>query len=646
MEKTIKPVKISSLVLLCSYLMGILGFISVLRNIDIFYSGLFAFILAFSIYLHKRQFMPVPEWLINILVVALVLIIPLRISMDNPAAPLVETMLILLGVKFLGKKTVRDYLQIYLISILLLAGSALLSLDMEFAAYLLLMIFLLSFSAVALTFYSQDNDSALSADVLKKLALKSLLIPIMAVPLTALLFLILPRTSYPFMNFLNRDSGAVSGFTDSVRLGGISDIQADDSIIMRVRMQKIDGTMLYWRGIVLDSFDGISWKSSVSEMPEPQLKHFIKGENISYTVYLEPYNNNYLFYLDKPFYTSQANLIRLEGLTYKMPWDINRRIKYEAVSVVSDTFNEYNINKAAYLQLPDRNFDKIRQLVNDIARDKSELESANEILKYLKSGEYKYTLTNLPISTNPLEEFIFNYKQGNCEFFASAMAVMLRLRGIPARIIGGYAGGYYNDIGGYYAIPQKNAHVWVEAYIETKGWVRFDPTSAPLAAFSSLPGGFSKIRAFFDSVSYYWNALIINYDFSKQLKLLRQARNLVQRPSFDISSMKKYSAQIVSILALSGLAVLIIYYLAVFKKRTYEQRIISLFFRKMKKYGYEKSRTEGLEEFASRIKNNEIGEKAYRFVKEFEGYFYRDEKLKRQDYLKLKRILRDLKEIG
>lgn len=639
MEKSNKTIKVSSIVMLCSYLMGILGFISVVRNIDIFYSGLFGVLLALSLYLERRKYNLPPAWMINIFSTAFVLMVLFRISMDNPIAPIVETMLILLGAKFLGKKSGRDYLQIYLISILLLAGSALLSLDMEFLIYLFLMMFLLSLSAMALTFYSQDNDSVLSVDVAKKLVFKSLIIPVMAVPLTALLFLILPRTSYPLLNFLNRDSGGVTGFTDSVRLGSVSDIQADESIIMRVSMEPIDGAMLYWRGIVLDFFDGVNWKSTISESPKNERDFTLSGRQVSYTIYLEPYNNNYLFHLDKPLHVSHSDAVMYDGLIFKMPQDINRRIKYQAVSVISSTLNEHNINKEVYLQLPEKRFEKIRETVKDITGSLGELESANEILKHLKSGDYKYALSNLPTSSNPLEDFIYNYKYGNCEYFASAMTVMLRLRGIPARIIGGYVGGYYNNLGSYYAIPQKNAHVWVEAYIENKGWVRFDPTPAPFTAFSSLPGGFSRVRVFFDSVSYYWNAMIINYDFSKQMGLLRKARSFVQKPNLDMSSIKEYSTLIISVFTFLALIIMILY-IANFGRKAYEERIISIFLRKMKKYGYEKSPSEGLEEFAERIKNHELKEKAYNFIREFENYFYMDKKLNRQDYLRLKKLLR------
>lgn len=646
MEKKNKPIKISSIVVLCSYLIGFLGFISVVRNIDILYSTFFAALLIFSLYLQIKQSIPPPGWLINIFSIAFVLIIPFRISMDDPVTPVVETTLILLGAKFLGEKSVRDYLQIYLISILLLAGSALLSLDMEFAVYLLLMIFLMSFSAIALTFYSEDSDAVLNPDIAKKLALKSLIIPVIAIPLTAFLFLILPRTSYPLLDFLNRGGGVSSGFTDSVRLGSVSDIQVDESIIMRVSMKPITPASLYWRGIVLDFFDGISWKSSVSEVPIYTIykRNFaLRGTKISYTVYLEPYNNNYLFYLDKPFQTL-INATPFDGLTFRMQHDINKRIKYTATSILSEILAEDSINRDIYLQLPDWNFERLKKTVNDISKNRGDLESANEILRYLKSGEYKYTLANLPISSDPLNDFIFNYKYGNCEFFASAMTVMLRLRGIPSRIIGGYAGGYYNEMGSYYAISQKNAHVWVEAYIQKKGWVRFDPTPAPSTAFLSLPGGFSKIRAFFDSLYYYWNAMIINYDFSKQVALLKKARLAVQSPSLDVSLIKKYSALLISVFAFSGLTILILYF-TVFRRKTYEERIISLFLRKMKKYGYEKARSEGLEELAGRIENNEIKEKAYLFVQEFERYFYRDQKLKRQDYQKLKNILNNFKRV-
>lgn len=639
MENNLRVVKIESLVRFSSYATGILSFISIFRYIDITYSVLFASLFALSVYFDKKQNNPLPRWAINIISFAFVAATYMRFTMDDPVRPVVETLLILLAMKFLEKKSIRDYMQIYLISALLLTGSALLSLNIEFAGYLLIMMFLLSIAIVSLTYYSQDKDLILKAHTVKSLILKSTIIPIMAIPLTAFLFIILPRTSYPLLNFLNRDS-AVSGFSDNVTLGGISDIQLDDAIIMRVKMKPIDPSMLYWRGIVLDFFDGISWRNSGSEMPLMGRIPGIKGKKINYTVYLEPYYNKYLFSLDKPFALSTINFIGYNDLTFTLSETLTRRIRYDAVSIISDVLPEKEINKGIYLQLPKIRFDGITQIVKEITENKDEEDSAEEILKFLKYGNYKYSLKNLPITGKPLEDFLFNYKYGNCEYFASAMTVMLRMRGIPARIVGGYKGGYYNEMGGYYAIPQKYAHVWVEAYIHDKGWIRFDPTPAADAYFSTLPGRFSELRIFFDTINYHWNALIINYNFTKQISLLRKIRMNIQRPNLDIASAKESALRIMPVLLIACLVAAFGYFFI--KRKTYEERIMAQFLGKMRKSGYEKNKTEGLEEFVNRVNIPEIRDKAYAFIQAYEGYFYRDKKLSGQDYQRLKSILKDL----
>lgn len=639
MENSLRVIKIESLVRFSSYATGILSFISIFRYIDTAYSVLFASLFALSIYFDNRRINPLPGWSINIVSFAFVAAAYMRFTIDDPVKPVIETLLILLAMKFLEKKSIRDYMQIYLISVLLLTGSALLSLNIEFAGYLLIMMFLLSVSIVSLTYYSQDKDLILKANTVKSLILKSTIIPIMAIPLTAFLFLILPRTNYPLLNFLNRDS-AVTGFSDNVTLGGISDIQLDEAIIMRVKMEPIDPSMLYWRGIVLDFFDGISWRNSGLEMPLMGRTFRIAGEKINYTVYLEPYYNKYLFSLDKPYALGTIRFIGYKDLTFMLSENLSRRIRYDAISIISDILPEKEIKRDIYLQLPKIRFDGITQIVKEITKNKDEEDSAEEILKFLKYGDYKYSLRNLPITGKPLEDFLFNYKYGNCEYFASAMTVMLRMRGIPARIVGGYKGGYYNEMGKYYAIPQKYAHVWVEAYINDKGWVRFDPTPASEAYFSTLPGRFSELRIFFDTINYHWNALIINYDFTKQLSLLKTIRINIQKPRLNIASAKEGALRILPVLVFAGLIIAFGYFFI--KRKTYEERIMAQFLGKMRKSGYEKNKTEGLEEFVNKVNVSEIRDKAYTFIQAFESYFYRDKKLTRQDYQRLKSILKDL----
>lgn len=640
MRNSQKAIKIETLVRASSYAIGLVGFISVVRYIDITYSTLFILLFTISGYLDIKQKNLLPRWLLNIISLIFVAIGVLRFNMEDPVSPVVETLLILLSIKFLETKSIRDYMQIYLIAILLLAGSALLSINIEFAIYLLTMMFLLSISTVSLTYYSQDKDLIIKMDTIKSLVLKSLLIPAMAIPITALLFFILPRTQYPLLNFLNRDA-AVTGFTDHIRLGNISDIQIDETIIMRVKMKPIEQEMFYWRGIVLDYFDGISWRNSGSEILPIDKTFNLKGKRVDYTVYLEPYQSKYIFYLDKPSMRYIRNVTAFDDLTYILSEDLNRRIRYDATSIISGVLPDKDINKDKYLQLPKINLQKINLITQELTKDKDGISSAEAIMKYLKYGDFKYSMTNLPVTSNPLEDFLFKHKSGNCEYFASAMTVMLRMSQVPARIVGGYKGGYYNEIGGYYVIPQKNAHVWVEAYIDKKGWLRYDPTPPGGMDFSAWRGGFIKLRVILDALNFHWNALIINYNFQKQINLINKARLSIQHPQFNLDYAKKQTMQVMPFVVIIFI-ISIFTYLYIIKGKSYEERIISQFLSVMKKKGYEKTKSEGLEEFANKINPEDMRAKAIKFIQTFEAYFYKDKKLDKEDYRKLKLILKDL----
>jgi len=101
------------------------------------------------------------------------------------------------------------------------------------------------------------------------------------------------------------------------------------------------------------------------------------------------------------------------------------------------------------------------------------------------------------------------------------MAIILRVNGIPSRVVAGYRGGVYNDLGNYYILRQSDAHLWVEAYIDNIGWIRFDPTTPLLSeGFIGNSKKISKFSLFIDTINYYYNTLIINYDFEKQISFI------------------------------------------------------------------------------------------------------------------------------
>jgi transglutaminase-like putative cysteine protease len=623
-----------------TYVAGLISFLSVVRYIGIFYSLAFICLFVSAFYFDYRRRYAVPRSILNAVLVIFIMLNSFRITLDDFATPVVETLLILIAIKFIEEKKTRDYMQIYAIATFLLAGSALLTLDLQFLVNLVILSFLLPLCVVLLTFYSQDSGMTLTNKDLSIVVSKAILIPLVSIPITALMFIILPRTGYPLLNFLSR-GGASAGFTDNIRLGEISNIQENASVILRVEMEKIDDAMLYWRGIVLDYFDGTSWRS-LNQKQSHDGRYGLTGRRVIQTVYLEPYENRYLFVLDKPLSVNYRDSALSIDLTAAARKNIDRRIKYSAVSMLSEVIAQDKIDKKRYLQLPNRDFRKVETLVQTLAPGKSNEALAIAVLNYLREGQFAYSLKNLPVTDKPLEDFLFAYKYGNCEYFASSMAVMLRLAGVPARLVGGYRGGYYNGLGGYYLVTQNNAHVWVEAYFDGKGWVRIDPTPGSIGTLTGIGRErlLFRIRLFLDSLNYYWNAMIIGYDLNKQTALFISFRNVIQMPKIDLPLLKDYAvgASLVLIALIAAGEVLY----AGIRRKSREKQLIDNFMKKMRKYGYDRTKSEGFRELLQKVDDPKIREKAHKFVDGFEGLFYRDRKMTKDDVARLKKLLDDM----
>ena len=229
-----------------------------------------------SVYLDIKK-IHIPRWLLAVLSVAVLLYFFVQFDMQDLIGQIMEILFVLMGIKFLEQKEFRDYMQIYALALFVLAGLGLMTLGMAFVAYLFIFFILLCLSLIFLTFYSQDPELELTNQTIRTMITRSLWIPVLAIPLSGLMFIILPRTSYPILTFLNRPDKARSGFTDNVRLGHVSDIQEDERIIFRVTMDKIDESLLYWRGITLDHFDGTSWKGTNKHFHSPRKAEALQG---------------------------------------------------------------------------------------------------------------------------------------------------------------------------------------------------------------------------------------------------------------------------------------------------------------------------------------------------------------------------------
>jgi len=628
-----KSYKVENIVKVLSYFVGFLSFTILFGNISNTYFLISFSLFLLSIYFEYKKYY-INRVVINIAGISAIIIMALSITSENVLQPALETLSFLLSIKFLEEKKFRDYMQIYLLSVLILAASSLIYFGIIFLVYLFIYIFLINISIVLLTYQSQDKGIQLTEEEIKKIVIKTSLIPLLSIPLTIFFFIILPRSEVPIFNLFGGQAKSRTGFSEDVKLGDVSNIQEDNTVIFRANMEKIPENQLYWRGIVLTYFDGINWK--VLEGKDESSKS-LKGNIVKQTIYLEPYENKYLFGLDKPVRIISKENINRENFSFYLNHPVYSTIKYEVYSVITDIIPSDYVNKTIYLQLPKIDED-IKKLADKL-KGKNDLETANNILKFLKYGEYKYSLKNLPISNNPLKDFLIKYKYGNCEYFASSMAVLLRLNNVPARLVAGYKGGIYNDIGKYYMVKQKDAHVWVEAYINNIGWVRYDPTSAISISNKIQENKISKIKLFFDTINYYYITFVIGFDFKKQMAVFRQISSMVKKPEINFSINKKYILVLILILIIGFLAYKSNFK---FKIKTKEEKILEKFLKKMKKYGYKKDRNEGLEEFINKINEKELKERAYLFVREFENLYYKDKKISKEDEKRLKELIKAL----
>ncbi len=172
---------------------------------------------------------------------------------------------------------------------------------------------------------------------------------------------------------------------------------------------------------------------------------------------------------------------------------------------------------------------EITRLAASVMGEGSDRARTEALERHLAQG-YAYSLDFLGrTGRDPIADFLFKYKTGDCTYFASAMVLMLRSQGIPARLATGYLGGEYNPLEGYYIVRQWNAHAWVEVYLAGEGWRVFDPTPASGRPGRSRSGLLAALGQAYDYLVFRWDRYVITYGFADQLRILFEVRDLWSR---------------------------------------------------------------------------------------------------------------------
>jgi protein-glutamine gamma-glutamyltransferase len=486
------------------------------------------------------------------------------------AGILAKLILLLTAIKLFQKKGDRDWLFLYLMAffeVLLAAG---VSISPLFLASLILYLSVTLCAIIAFEIrktsriVSENADDKKQNSAKEKIEIKNKLIKRLPVTAIVLLFLIiavatplfftLPRVGGAGLGSNQNNVSSITGFSDTVNLGEIGRLKQNDQIVMRARVEGAGRdnnlNLTRWRGVALDTFNNRNWSKSDerrSAVPNEngtfRIDKTYDPENITVqTIYLEPFDTSVLFTLSRPLAVQQGKIINLyqdanKGLSFARG-DFDR-LSYKVYSDTSLPGAEklradnqvYSPEYRRFLQLPAKFDGRITELTAKVIENKTNrYDKAAAVEKYLQT-QFGYSLNMRASGEEPLSDFLFNVREGHCEYFASAMAMMLRSQGIAARIVNGFQQGEYNETADIFVVRQKNAHTWVEVYFPRENaWVPFDPT--PYAgqndgstSGSGILGSFNK---YFEALETFWIQYFVAYDNQEQRSLFRSVKNSFQ----------------------------------------------------------------------------------------------------------------------
>ncbi|HVJ19103.1 MAG TPA: DUF3488 and transglutaminase-like domain-containing protein [Polyangiaceae bacterium] len=391
----------------------------------------------------------------------------------------------------------------------------------------------------------------------KRFLLVTCLLSVPIFVFTAVLFILFPRVGLSLL-LLNNPRERMTGFSERVDLGGVGKLRSDPTIVMRVEPGNVPATpparlALYLKGTAFDAYDGRSW----SRTPGPsKLLVEQSGRQVKLKRFPDPRRDSTmrvdLDAIDPPIVFLPGDAVALslltsqsalpssrpqlyygnEGTLYYRSHD-ERGLRYE-VSLADQADRKpeelTTFERARYLALPNLPH-RVAELAESWTADLSDpREMARRIEARLRSG-YTYDLDSPSGGAkNPLEHFLFESKRGHCEFYSTAMAVMLRTRGVPTRNVTGFVGGTFNRFSQTYAVRQGDAHSWVEVYLSDTGWTRFDPTPPSGATpQSEINGALVVLRDLIEAMGQRWNRHVVGYDLKQQIWLFQGVRDTYRK---------------------------------------------------------------------------------------------------------------------
>jgi transglutaminase-like putative cysteine protease len=362
-----------------------------------------------------------------------------------------------------------------------------------------------------------------------------------AVPAALVLFLLFPRIQGPLWGLPQDAYAGMTGLSDSMAPGSLSQLTLSDAIAFRVDFEgKVpQRRALYWRGPVLSDFDGRTWRRGIpgfAELEPPR-----SGTRIEYSVLLEPHNRNWLFALEVPAslpararYLDDGQIAALAPVRTRMRYEMTSAIDAEPIADEAS----HKLRRAQ--RLPPGFNPRARALAESWRTEAAgDAEILARAIGHFRRERLQYTLEPPLLGRDSVDEFLFLTRQGFCEHFSSAFVFLMRAAGVPARVVTGYQGGESNPVDGKFTVRQSDAHAWSEVYLGGRGWIRVDPTALSVPGrldaglARSVPAGSAlpllmrpelewllTLRNNWEALTHQWNLWVLGYNPERQRELM------------------------------------------------------------------------------------------------------------------------------
>jgi transglutaminase-like putative cysteine protease len=385
------------------------------------------------------------------------------------------------------------------------------------------------------------GDSMLTTRAALRLSARALL---MALPLALACFAFFPRVAGHFWA-LERGASATTGLTDEMSPGSIGKIANDYDPVFRARFENRPPprTPLYWRGPVLNDFDGFTWRRARGRVYHAETLQRL-GPAYRYHVTLEPTDQPWLFSLDTIDASPRRDMFLSHDRQLTGPGPITATTSYDAVSHLETRSDAElsTLGRRYEIRLPPDRNPRALALASELRlRSRSDAEYTRLVLDWFRTHGLEYTLEPGTTSLDSVDTTLFDTRKGFCGHFASAYATLMRAAGVPARVVTGYLGGEWNPVGDYVLVRQSEAHAWTEVWLDGQGWTRIDPTAvvAPerlqRGVFDLLPDAMPVTTALFhdnawlrrvsqvwDNMNQWWQDNVIEFDLRAQFNLLQK----------------------------------------------------------------------------------------------------------------------------